>query len=97
MKVVKTEEELDAILEEGGVVVVDFFAPWCTPCLNLGKLLNAYSGETKIVKVDCDDSPELAQKFGVRGIPYVAKFQNGEKVDEFTGLISSEQLDRFLG
>lgn len=63
-------------------VLIDFWAPWCGPCMTLLPTLEAlapmYEGSLKIVKVNIDESPELAEKFDVRGIPYLVLAKGGE-------------------
>ena len=81
-------------------VVVDFWAPWCGPCKSLKpileKLAAEYGGKFLLAKVNSDDSQELATRYGVRGIPSVKAFINGEPVDEFSGALPEDEVRVFL-
>jgi putative thioredoxin len=81
-------------------VIVDFWAEWCQPCQILKpileKLAAEYGGRFILAKVDSDQNQELAQRYGVRGIPAVKAFLDGEMVDEFTGALPEDQIRDFI-
>ncbi|TLD80485.1 thioredoxin [Helicobacter sp. MIT 05-5293] len=83
-----TSDNFDAEVSSG-VVVVDFWAPWCGPCKMLSpvieKLANDYDGKAKICKVNTDEEDELSAKFGIRSIPTIFFMKDGEIKDQITG------------
>ena len=88
------------VLQAAGPVTADFCAEWCGPCKMIAPVLEEvavdYGGKLKICKMDVDSNTETAPKYGIRGIPTLILFNNGEKVGEKVGALSKSQLSAFI-
>ncbi|MGL4950360.1 MAG: thioredoxin [Mycoplasma sp.] len=92
--IAKNKEEFEAGLDKG-VVLVDFFAEWCGPCKMLLPIIDDIANtwkDGKVIKVNIDDIPELAEKFGVQTIPTLVYLKDGKEVERSIGFAAKDAI-----
>ena len=98
MKIIKSVEEFNEITTNGKVLV-DFYATWCGPCRMLAPVLEELSEEisdVQIIKVDVDELPELARRFGIMSIPTIFYFKEGEVAKKVVGFQDKNSLKKMI-
>jgi thioredoxin 1 len=88
------------VLQSERPVLVDFWAEWCAPCRMLAPTVEAvgeqYAGSVDVVKLNVDDNPSTAQRYGIKGIPTLILFREGKEVERIVGATSKETISRII-
>lgn len=100
VKPVTDESFPSDVLSASGLVLVDFWATWCGPCKQIAPALDDIAGEMaddlQVAKVDIDDNPETPGKYGVRGVPTLMLFKDGEPVSTMVGAKPKSQIEAWV-
>ena len=91
----------EEVLQTEQPVLVDFWAPWCAPCRMMNPTVEAvaaqYEGSARVFKLNVDENPESAQRFGIKGIPTLILFRQGREEERVVGATSRDALSRLIG
>lgn len=91
-----TNNEFEQFIKKG-LVLIDFFADWCMPCVMMGPIVDEVAdklkGKVKIGKVNVEDNEEIARRFNVSSIPNFILFKDGKVIDQFTGAMADDELE----
>jgi thioredoxin 1 len=97
---VNTSSFSQEVLESQVPVMVDFYAEWCGPCKMMSpvvdKIAEQMSGKMKVMKLDTDDSPEIANKYQIMGVPTVIIFKAGQPVAKNVGYMNEQNMNQFV-
>jgi len=97
---VTTANFKNEVIDSGIPTLVDFWAPWCGPCMaiapQLKELAKDYDGKVKVCKLNVDEAPEIATEYTVMSIPAIMLFKSGNVMDKRVGVMSKQELEKFI-
>ena len=100
-EVISTADFENNVLDADGRVLIDFFATWCGPCRMIApaieEIAEEKAGELAVYKVDIDQSPELASRYGIRGVPTLMVFEGGKPVGQIVGAQPKASILQMIG
>ena len=101
VRVMTTEGWDREVLQAPGLVLVDLWAAWCPPCRKMGPVIDELArvtdGRVTVGKLDVDQHPDVAERYGVRSIPTLLLFRDGQLVDRRVGAVPLDELQAFVG
>lgn len=90
----------EEVLDNNGLVMVDFYADWCMPCKMLGPILEDVAadntGKVKVVKLNVDNAHDISSRYGVMGVPSMIFFKNGQEIERIVGLRQKEDIQTII-